>query len=305
MIKDYCNAFSDRSTKLMLPSLIKPVFIADGRNIRKPLKSLPAVSCFSLDNLSNEIKSITDAGINAISLFEISNQIHSTHTSIKQKSIIPEAIKIIKNLTPQLSITCDLCFCQYFEHAHCGIISENKIEHENSTEALCQLGLQIAQAGADILMPSGMLDGVVYSLRETLNQSGFKNVLIMNQSAKFDSVFYGPFRQSAQSGNAFGISKKDYQISFQNGRQALQELQADYLEGADILMVKPALSNLDIIRKAKDKFNMPIAAFVTSGEYSMLSNYAEKFDIEFSQLANETLQSIKRAGADMVVSYFY
>ena len=286
------------------PEIIAPLFLTQGKGIRKQMKHLSTACCISPDLLPFEVGVLKSKKILSLALFEVCSADYPAFKDVLKHSVLPEAISILKKTAPELKIFVDLCLCQYSEEAHCGIAEGNFIDNDKTLEIISEIGLKFAESGADVLMPSGMLDGAVYKLRETLDHHQLSKVSIMNQSAKFASAYYGPFREAAQSHKAKSISKASYQINAANKYEALREIENDLSEGADLIMVKPALSNLDIISTAKKEFNIPLVAFSTSGEYSMLKNYAEHAKLDFQTLAAEALLSIKRAGADMIVSYF-
>jgi len=262
-----------RETKLNIEDLIYPLFIVEGENIKKEISSLPDVFHFSLDKLEEEIIEIKSLGIENVILFGIPNEKDFYgKEAYNEDGIVQRAIKKIKEIDKNINVITDVCMCEYTSHGHCGILDENNYVDNDKTLAFLQkVALSHAKAGADILAPSDMMDGRIQKIREKLDENGFVNIPIMSYSVKYASSFYGPFREAANSAPSFG-DRKQYQMDIANSKEALIEAKLDFLEGADILMVKPALSYLDIIRRVKDNFDVPIAAYNVSGEYAMLKN---------------------------------
>jgi len=289
-------------TRLTPKDIILPYFVVEGRNVKKEIKSMPGVYHFSTDSL---LKDISEAkGIKSILLFgipktkdEIGNQAY------RDDSIVRKAIKAIKSKFKNLIVITDVCLCEYTTHGHCGIVNGNRIVNDETIKVLAKIALSHAQAGADIVAPSAMMDGQVRAIREMLDKNGFGDTGILAYSAKYASSFYGPFREALGSAPQFG-DRKSYQMDYRNADEALREIKQDIDEGADIVMVKPALAYLDIIYRAKQKFNLPIAAYNVSGEYSMIKKLAGGDKIREKEFALEVITSIKRAGADLIISYF-
>ncbi len=289
-------------TELHPKNIILPYFVVEGKRIRKPIKSMPGVYHLSIDNL---IKDIPEAvGIKAILLFGIPKTKEEVGSQAYRKDgIVQKAIKSIKKEYKDLIVITDVCLCGYTSHGHCGIVKGKRIDSDTTLEVLAKIALSHAEAGADFVAPSAMMDGQVRVIRETLDKNGFKDVGILAYSAKYASNFYGPFREALDSTPQFG-DRKTYQMDYRNSDEALREIKQDIDEGADIVMVKPALAYLDIIYRAKQKFNIPIAAYNVSGEYSMIKKLTSGDRRKERDLALEVLTSIKRAGADLIISYF-
>lgn len=305
-----------RETTISPDDFIYPLFIRYGNNEKRPIASMPRQFQFSVDMLASEIETITDLGIPAVILFGIPEHKDWCGTdNFSGNGIVPQAIRTIKDIAPDLVVISDMCFCEYTDHGHCGIINtpENEQYYENlpegyllNDETLDLLGRASAihaSAGADIIAPSGMLDGMVGAIRQALDNEGHQQVSVMSYAAKYASGFYGPFRDAAESPPSFG-DRNQYQMDTANRREALKEVALDVAEGTDFLMVKPALAYLDIIREVKDNFNLPLSAYQVSGEFSMVHAAAERGWVDLQRVALETLTSIKRAGADMIVTYF-
>ncbi|MBU4342418.1 MAG: porphobilinogen synthase [Candidatus Omnitrophica bacterium] len=308
-------------TVLRPKDLILPYFVIDGKGVDRPIKSLPEVSHLSIDKLLKEIAKVEKRGIRSILLFGVPKKKDKIGSEAYNKDgIVQRATKAIKKEFEDLVVITDVCLCSYTSHGHCGIIkgqgtpyhkgteqaSDKRqgyiIDNDKTLKILAKIALSHAEAGADLVAPSAMMDGQVMSIREGLDKNGFKDIGIMAYAAKYASNFYGPFREALDSGPHFG-DRKTYQMDFRNSDQALREIGHDIEEGADIVMVKPALSYLDIIYRAKEKFNVPVAAYNVSGEYAMVKAYSQGQGIE-KELALEILTSIKRAGADFIITYW-
>ena len=312
-----------RETSLSANDLIMPCFVIAGRNIREPIKSMPGMMRLSIDNLIKETKEISSLGIPAVLLFGIPQKKDERATeAYDEKGIVQQAIQGIKKEIPDIVVMTDVCLCSYISHGHCGIIRKSKISppHQNlvwgqenqkskmidndpTLEVLAKMALSHARAGADIVAPSAMMDGQVKVIREILDENNFSGVAIMSYSAKYASSFYGPFREAVDSAPQFG-DRKTYQMDPANVEEAIREIRLDIEEGADIVMVKPALSYLDVIYQVKQEFNYPIAAYNVSGEYSMVKAASQKNWINEKEIVLEILTSIKRAGADIILTYF-
>ena len=292
-----------RETKLTTEDLIYPIFVTHGRDLRKEVTSMPGIYHLSLDNLLDEAAEIKELGIPGVLLFGLPRQKDSLGSeAYEEHGIVQEAIHVIKQAIPDLLVITDVCLCQYTDHGHCGVLNGGHVDNDRTLELYSRTAISHAKAGADIIAPSGMMDGEIKAIRATLDHGGFNHTPIMAYSAKHASSFYGPFRLAASSAPQFG-DRLSYQMDPANGRMALRELQADIDEGADIIMVKPALSYLDVIARARDRFDYPIAAYNVSGEYSMVKAAAENEWIHEEAVVLEILTSIKRAGADIVVTY--
>lgn len=293
-----------RETVLNVNDLIYPLFVVEGENIKEEIPSLPEVYHFSLDKLEEEIKEIKDLGIQHVMLFGIPDEKDPFgKEAYNDNGIVQKAIRKIKEIDPDMCVTTDVCMCQYTSHGHCGILTEKGyVDNDQTLEYLTKIAVSHAKAGADMVAPSDMMDGRIQAMREGLDAQGFETVAIMSYSVKYASSFYGPFRDAAGSAPSFG-DRKTYQMDPANSNEALIEAELDVLEGADMLMVKPALSYLDVIRRVKDNFDLPLVAYNVSGEYSMLK-LAVKEGLLNESAIYEAVMSIKRAGADIIITYF-
>ncbi|KAJ50341.1 porphobilinogen synthase [Clostridium tetanomorphum] len=293
-----------RETVLTPNDFIYPIFVVDGKNIKKEISSLPNNYHFSIDRLDEIVNEVVDAKIKGIILFGIPEHKDEVGSdAYDDNGIIQKAIRKIKELAPELYVITDVCMCEYTNHGHCGIICGQDVDNDKTLEYLAKISVSHAKAGADMIAPSDMMDGRINAIRDALDKNGFKNIPIMSYSAKYCSAFYGPFREAADSSPQFG-DRKTYQMDPGNIREAILEIESDIEEGADIIMVKPALSYLDVIRWAKDRTDMPIAAYSVSGEYAMVKAAAKAGLIDEKRIALEMLLSIKRAGADMIITYY-
>lgn len=293
-----------RETTLERRNLVYPIFVVEGENIKEEISSLKGIFHFSLDRLEEEIKELVDFGIQYVILFGIPNEKDAFgKEAYSEKGIVQEAIRKVKEIAPDMYVITDVCMCQYTDHGHCGILNkEGYVQNDVTLPYLARIAVSHAKAGADMVAPSDMMDGRVAAIRAALDENGFMNVPIMSYSAKYASSFYGPFRAAAHSAPAFG-DRKTYQMDIANTDEALREVELDLEEGADIVMVKPALSYLDIIRRVKDNFNAPIAAYNVSGEYAMIKMAVENGLLD-EKAIYESVLSIKRAGADIIITYF-
>lgn len=296
-----------RETRLEVSQLVMPYFVRFGKNLRAPIDAMPGNYQLSIDELVKEVSKAVDAGIKAILLFGIPDKKDELASgAYADDGIIQQAVSILKKEFPRLIIITDVCLCEYMSHGHCGIVKKigEKYEIDNDTtlNLLAKTALSHAQAGADIVAPSDMMDGRVRAIREILDDNGFANTPIMSYAAKFASAFYGPFRQAAESAPQFG-DRRSYQMDSANALEALREVALDIQEGADIVMVKPALSCLDIIHRVKTTFGYPTAAYAVSAEYSMIKAAAQKGWIDEKAVTIESLLAIKRAGADIIITY--
>ena len=293
-----------RETVLNVNDLIYPLFVVEGENIKEEIPSLPDVYHFSLDKLEEEIKEIKELGIQHVILFGIPDEKDSFgKEAYNDNGIVQMAVRKIKEIDSNMCVTTDVCMCQYTSHGHCGILTEKGyVDNDQTLEYLTKIAISHAKAGADMVAPSDMMDGRIQAMREGLDSAGFETVAIMSYSVKYASSFYGPFRDAAGSAPSFG-DRKTYQMDPANSNEALVEAELDVLEGADMLMVKPALSYLDVIRRVKDNFDLPLVAYNVSGEYSMLK-LAVKEGLLNESAIYEAVMSIKRAGADIIITYF-
>ena len=295
-----------RETKLQIEDLIYPLFIVDGENIKREIPSMEGVYHFSVDMLEDEIKELTELGIEHVLLFGVPDDEKKdccASEAFNPEGAVQRAIRKIKEINPQMSVICDVCMCEYTSHGHCGILTDSGYVHNDKTlDYLGKIALSYAESGADMVAPSDMMDGRIAAIRQVLDNNGFENVVIMAYSAKYASSFYGPFRDAANSAPQFG-DRKTYQMDPANSNEAIVEGKLDVAEGADIIMVKPALSYLDIIQRFKDNFDLPIAAYNVSGEYSMLK-LAVKQGLLNESAIYEAVMSIKRAGATIIITYF-
>lgn len=298
-----------RETVLSANDFIYPIFVTYGQNIKDEIPSMPGVYHFSMDRLEEEIRDVVAAGIQSVLLFGIPEHKDAIGTSAYDSNgIVQQAIRAVKEWAPELVIIADTCLCQFTDHGHCGIVHIHEesgiaeVDNDSSLDLLVQTAVSQAEAGADIIAPSNMMDGFVLAIREGLDEAGFSDIPILSYSVKFASAYYGPFRDAAHSAPQFG-DRKTYQMDPANVREALREAESDIAEGADMLMVKPALAYLDILRLLKDKYNLPIAAYNVSAEYSMVKAAAANGWIDERAIVLETLTGMKRAGADLIITY--
>jgi porphobilinogen synthase len=293
-----------RETKLSVDDFIYPLFIEEGQNIETEIISMPGIKRYSLDTISKELDEVVSLKIPAVLLFGIpAHKDEIGSETWNDNGIIQQAIRFIKANYPDLYVITDVCFCEYTSHGHCGVIHNNDVQNDATLVNLAKQVLSHAKAGVDMVAPSGMMDGTIAMARETLDQSGFSDLPIMAYSVKYSSAFYGPFRDAADSAPSFG-NRSTYQMDPANRDEGLRKANFDDQEGADILMVKPALSYLDIIRDLKNNFDRPIACYNVSGEYAMIKAAAEKGWIDGEKVMLESLLSMKRAGADIIITYF-
>lgn len=293
-----------KETRLSMEELVYPLFIVEGSNIKKEIKSMPGVYHFSIDMLEEEIRDIERHRISNIMIFGVTHEKDWCASSgFDDNGIVQRAVRKIKSISSDINVITDVCMCEYTDHGHCGIIDEDGyVDNDKSLEFLAKIALSHARAGADMVAPSDMMDFRVRVIRNILDENGYKNVGIMAYSAKYASNFYGPFRDAADSAPVFG-DRKTYQMDPANYREAMLECQYDIEEGADIIMIKPALSYLDVIKGASQRFDVPIAAYNVSGEYSMLK-LAVKNGLLNEEAIYEAVMSIKRAGANIIITYF-
>lgn len=293
-----------RENQLSVNDFIYPLFIEEGTGIETEIPSMPGINRYSLDTISKELDEVVALKIPAVLLFGIPSKKDDEGTETwNDNGIMQQAIRFIKKNYPNLYVITDVCFCEYTSHGHCGVIHDNDVENDVTLVNLAKQTVSHAKAGADMVAPSGMMDGAIAMMRESLDNTGFANLPIMGYSVKYASGFYGPFREAVDSVPSFG-DRRTYQMDPSNRDEGLREATFDDEEGADILMVKPALSYLDIIRDLKNNFDRPIACYNVSGEYSMIKAAAEKGWIDGEKVMMESLLSMKRAGADIIITYF-
>lgn len=293
-----------RETVLTKNDFVFPLFIVEGNNVRKEIGSMPNIFQMSVDAAVRECEELLNLGIRAVILFGIPEHKDERGSgAYDENGIIQKAVREIKKSFPEMLVITDVCLCEYTSHGHCGLIENNDVANDATLELLAKEALSHAQCGADIVAPSDMMDGRIGKIRQALDENGFSQIPIMAYSAKYASAFYGPFREAAESAPQFG-DRKSYQMDAGNSDEAMREIAQDIAEGADIVMVKPALSYLDIIRRAKDEFNLPIAAYNVSGEYAMIKAAGANGWIDEERAMMEMLLSIKRAGADVIITYF-
>jgi porphobilinogen synthase len=293
-----------RETNLSVDDLVYPLFAVPGKSVKKPITSMPGQFQLSVDYISKEAQKAHELGIPAVLLFGIPAKKDEMATGAFAKDgIVQQALKRIKNEVPDILVITDVCLCEYTSHGHCGMLEKDSVQNDETLEVLAETALSHVRAGADMVAPSAMMDGQVAAIREALDDNAFEDVPIMAYSAKYASSFYGPFREAAESAPQFG-DRKAYQMDPANGDEAIREISLDVNEGADIIMVKPALAYLDIIYRAKQEFDLPLAAYNVSGEYSMIKAAAQLGWLDEEKAMLESLTAIKRAGADIIITYF-
>jgi porphobilinogen synthase len=292
-----------RESKVDVGDLVYPLFVIEGSKIKQAISSMPGLYRLSNDMLPKEVDAIAKLGIPAIMLFGIPRKRDKLGSSAYHpKGVIQQAIRTIKKTTPELLVITDVCLCEYTSHGHCGVVVDGYVDNDKTLKLLAKTALSHAQAGADIVAPSDMMDGRVKAIRQELDRNGFHNMPILAYAVKYASAFYGPFREAAESAPQFG-DRRSYQMDPSNWREAMREIEQDIIEGADIVMVKPALPCLDVIRKARDTFNHPLAAYNVSGEYAMVKAAAQQGWLDERGIVMEILTAIKRAGADIIITY--
>lgn len=293
-----------RETILNSNDFIYPIFVVEGENIKEEIPSLVGNYHWSLDRLPEVIDEVIATGVKGIILFGLPDEKDEIASSaFCEEGIVQRAIRKVKEISKELFVITDVCMCQYTSHGHCGVIKNERVDNDETLKYLAKIALSHAKAGADMIAPSDMMDGRVKAIRDILDENGFKHISIMSYSAKYSSAMYGPFRAAANSAPQFG-DRSSYQMDPANGKEAMREIAADIEEGADIVMVKPAILYLDIIKEASMTFNMPIAAYNVSGEYAMIKNAGENGLIDEKRAALEMLTSIKRAGAKLIITYY-
>jgi porphobilinogen synthase len=293
-----------RETPLAPSNFILPLFVVEGEGVRKEISSMPGHAQISVDNAVKECQEAHSLGIGGVILFGIpSHKDEHASGAYDEAGIVQNAVRAIKQATPDLLVITDVCNCEYTSHGHCGVVVNNDVDNDRTLELLAQTSASHARAGADIIAPSDMMDGRVGRIRQELDSAGFHNVPILSYAAKYASGFYGPFREAAESTPQFG-DRRSYQMDPGNAREAMREIELDLEEGADMIIIKPALAYLDVIHAARQRFDIPIAAYQVSGEFSMIMAAAANGWVDRDRIMLETLTSIRRAGADFVLTYF-
>lgn len=293
-----------RETRLSVDDLVYPLFVTGGKNVKKPISAMPGNYQMSVDQIVKEVKATKEMGIPAVLLFGLpAKKDERGSGAYARDGIIQRTVSEIKEKVPGILVITDLCLCEYTSHGHCGMIKKDEVDNDTTLDILAEIAVSQARAGADMVAPSAMMDGQVQAIREALDEEGFEETPIMAYSAKYASCFYGPFREAAESAPQFG-DRKAYQMDPPNSDEAMREISLDVEEGADIIMVKPALAYLDVIRRAREEFDLPLAAYNVSGEFSMIKAAAKLGWIDGERAMMEVLTSIKRAGADIILTYF-
>jgi porphobilinogen synthase len=293
-----------REARLSRENLVLPLFACPGAGVRREVASMPGVFNLSVEEVAREASAAFELGVPAVLLFGLPESKDETASgAYDRRGVVQEAIRAVRAAAPEMVIVADTCLCEYTSHGHCGVVRDGEVLNDESLELLAQTAVSQARAGADIVAPSAMMDGQVGAIREALDGAGFSHVAIMSYAVKYASAFYGPFREAADSAPAFG-DRRAYQMDGANVREALREAELDYSEGADILMVKPATAFLDILRVVRDRFDLPLAAYHVSGEYAMIKAAAARGWIDEKRVMMETLTSIRRAGADIIITYY-
>ena len=292
-----------RETHIDISDLVYPIFVIEGENIKNPVESMPGIYQYSVDRIDEELERINESGVSSILIFGIpEHKDEKASEAYNDEGVTQRAIRRIKEKYPDIIVIADVCLCEYTSHGHCGLICGNEILNDETLEYLCRMSVSLAKAGADIIAPSDMMDGRVAAIRGALDENNFINTPIMAYSAKYASAYYGPFREAADSAPKFG-DRKSYQMDVANVKMAMRELQDDIDEGADIIMVKPALAYLDVIKEASQRFDYTIAAYNVSGEYSMVKAAVKMGWIDEERIVMENMIAIKRAGAKIIITY--
>lgn len=292
-----------RETRLSKSDFVYPIFVIEGTNLKNPVESMPGIFQYSMDRLPEEIERIRKSGVTAVLIFGIPDHKDEVGSgAYEENGVTQRAVRQIKKDASELLVIADVCLCEYTSHGHCGIVEKGCILNDETLPLLSKMAVSLARAGADMIAPSDMMDGRVGAIRKSLDEAGFVNLPIMAYSAKYSSAYYAPFRDAAHSAPGFG-DRKTYQMDYANRQEALREVENDLEEGADIVMVKPALAYLDVIREVSDKYPVPVAAYNVSGEYSLVKAAARNGWIEEKKIVLENLTAIKRAGADIIITY--
>ena len=294
-----------KETRLSVKDFIYPIFVIDGENIKAPVDSMPNVYQYSIDRLDEILEQVKASNISGVMLFgipKVEDKDEYGSQAYAQNGITQRAVRYIKTNYPEILCITDVCLCEYTSHGHCGVVKDGEILNDETLPLLCDMAVSLAKAGADMIAPSDMMDGRIMAIRNALDNAGFKNIPIMAYSAKFASAYYGPFRDAAHSSPCFG-DRKSYQMDFSNPKEALNEIATDIEEGADIVMVKPALAYLDILKEASQNFNIPIAVYNVSGEYSMVKAASMQGWVDEKKIVTENLIAMKRAGANIIITY--
>ncbi len=293
-----------RETRVATEQLVQPLFVVPGRGVERPVDSMPGVAQLSVDRAAEECRQLVDLGVPAVLLFGIPERKDARGSGATDPDgIIPRALRAIREAAPRLLLVTDVCLCEYTDHGHCGVVREGDVDNDPTLDLLAAEAVAHARAGADLIAPSDMMDGRVAAIRGGLDAAGFAHLPIMSYAAKFASAFYGPFRDAAGSAPQFG-DRRSYQMDPANVEEALREVALDIAEGADIVMVKPALPYLDVVRRVKERFGYPVAAYHVSGEYAMVKAAAARGWVDEARVVEESLTAIRRAGADVVITYF-
>jgi porphobilinogen synthase len=293
-----------RETEVTTAQLVQPLFVVPGSGVERPVSSMPGVAQLSVDRVAEECRRLVDAGVPAVLLFGLPESKDAIGTAAHDAGgIVPRALEAIRRAAPSLVLMTDVCLCEYTDHGHCGVLDGDQVDNDRTVGVLAASALSHARAGADLVAPSDMMDGRIGVIRRSLDEAGFAHIPIMSYAAKFASAFYGPFREAAESTPRFG-DRRAYQMDPANGDEALREVALDIDEGADIVMVKPALPYLDVVRRVKERFGWPLAAYQVSGEYAMVKAAAAQGWIDEDRVVDESLLAIRRAGADVVITYF-
>ena len=293
-----------RETRLSPDDFVYPLFVCEGEGIRREIGSMPGAFNLSIDELVKEVEAARSAGVRSVILFGVPDEKDAAGAqAYAEDGITQRAIRALKREVKETLVIADNCLCEYTDHGHCGVVEDGEVLNDPTLDLLARTAISQAEAGADIIAPSNMMDGFVVAIREALDEAGFEHIPIMSYAVKYASGFYGPFREAAQSAPQFGDRRGD-QMDPANAREAMREAELDYQQGADMLMVKPALPYLDIIRAVRERFDLPIAAYQVSGEYAMIKAAARLGWIDEERVALESLTSIKRAGADIILTYF-
>jgi porphobilinogen synthase len=293
-----------REAKLTRDDFVLPLFVCAGSGVRREVSSMPGVYNLSVDETAKEVAAAFDTGVRSVIIFGLpENKDELASGAYAEDGVVQQAIRAIRQSTPDMVVMADTCLCEYTSHGHCGVVRGGDVLNDESLELLARTAVSQAEAGADVVAPSAMMDGQVKAIREALDSSGFQNIPIMAYAVKYASALYGPFREAADSAPAFG-DRRAYQMDSPNAREAMREARLDFEEGADILMVKPATIYLDILRMVRERFDVPLAAYHVSGEYALIKAAAQKGWIDEQRVMMETLTSIKRAGADIILTYY-